>query len=62
MSFDEAFAYDCVENPYICHILYIYGFGMTFITNIRIVYCNAQWMVKFNGTLTAPFRYARGVR
>jgi hypothetical protein len=62
ISLDQASAYDFVEHPYIYHVLKKFGFGMTFIRNIRTVYRNAQGMVKINGTLTAPFKYTRGVR
>jgi hypothetical protein len=44
-----------VEHPH-------FWLEMTFIRSIRIVYRNAQRMVKVKGTLTAPFKYARGVR
>jgi exonuclease III len=62
ISLDQASAYDCVEHPYILHVLEKFGFGKTFIRNIGTVYRNAQGLVKINGTLTAPFKYGRGVR
>jgi hypothetical protein len=51
-----------VEHPYIYHVMRKFGFGITRIRNIRTMYRNAQWVVKINGTLTAPFRYDRGGR
>jgi hypothetical protein len=33
ISLDQASAYDCVEHPYIYHILQKFGFGVTFIRN-----------------------------
>jgi hypothetical protein len=59
---DQASAYDCVEHPYILHVLEQFDFGKTFIQNIRTVYRNAQGLVKIKDTLTVPFKYARGVR
>jgi hypothetical protein len=62
MSLDQASAYDRVEHPYILYVLEKFGFGKNFIQNIQTVFRDAQGLVKFNGTLTAPFKYGRGVR
>jgi hypothetical protein len=62
LSLDQASAYDCVEHPYVFHVLKKFGFGNNFIQAIRTVYHNAQGLVKTNGTLTAPIKFERGVR
>jgi hypothetical protein len=62
ISLDQASAYDSVEHPYILHVLENIGFGKTFIQNIRTVYRNAQGLLKITGTLTATFKYGKGVR
>jgi hypothetical protein len=62
ISLDQVAACDCVEHPYILHVVEKFGFGKTFIQNIRNVYRNAQGLVKINGTLTAPFKYGIGAR
>jgi hypothetical protein len=63
MSLDQVSAYYYVQNPYIYYVLHKFGFGMTFIRNIRTVYCNAQLM-KWNemkwgavGTNAAPLLF-----
>jgi exonuclease III len=62
ISLDQASAFDCIEHAYIFHVLEKFGFGKTFISYVRAIYHNAQGMVKINGSLTAPFKYTRGVR
>jgi exonuclease III len=62
VSLDQASAYDCVEHPYIFYVLHKFGFGAAFISFVRAMYSHAQSVVNLNGTLTAPFHCARGVR
>jgi hypothetical protein len=54
ISLDEASAYDCVEHPYILHVLDKFGFGKTFIQNMRTVYRNAQGLVNITARSRRP--------
>ena len=62
ISLDQASAFDQVEHQYIYHLLNKYGFGTTFIRNIKTLYNNTQGLIKLNGSLIKPFQYQRGVR
>jgi hypothetical protein len=50
-----------VNHPYVYHDLQKFGFGRTFIRNVRIACLDTQGMIKIDCTLTSAFRYARGV-
>uniref|UniRef100_A0A674MKT3 Reverse transcriptase domain-containing protein n=1 Tax=Takifugu rubripes TaxID=31033 RepID=A0A674MKT3_TAKRU len=62
ISLDQEKAFDRVEHQFLWKVMERFGFSPGFIAMIRVLYCDIESMLKFNGSLCAPFRVRRGVR
>ncbi|TWW54318.1 Transposon TX1 uncharacterized 149 kDa protein ORF 2, partial [Takifugu flavidus] len=62
ISLDQEKAFDRVEHQFLWKVMERFGFSPGFIAMIRVLYCDIASMLKFNGSLCAPFRVRRGVR
>ncbi|TWW53509.1 Transposon TX1 uncharacterized 149 kDa protein ORF 2 [Takifugu flavidus] len=60
ISLDQEKAFDQVEHQFLWTVMERFGFSPGFM--IRVLYCDIASMLKFNGSLCAPFRVRRGVR
>ncbi|TWW61078.1 Transposon TX1 uncharacterized 149 kDa protein ORF 2 [Takifugu flavidus] len=61
ISLDQEKAFDRVEHEFLWKVMERFGFSPGFIAMIRILYCDIVSMLKFNGSLCAPFKVRRGV-
>ncbi|TWW57318.1 Transposon TX1 uncharacterized 149 kDa protein ORF 2 [Takifugu flavidus] len=62
ISLDQEKAFDRVEHAFLWKVMERFRFSPGFIAMIRVLYCDIASMLKFNGSLCAPFRVRRGVR
>uniref|UniRef100_A0A674PDY1 Uncharacterized protein n=1 Tax=Takifugu rubripes TaxID=31033 RepID=A0A674PDY1_TAKRU len=59
ISLDQEKAFDRVEHQFLWKVMERFGFSPGFIAMIRVLYCDIESMLKFNGSLCAPFRVLR---
>ena len=62
ISLDQEKAFDRVEHKYLWDVLGAFGFSETFISMLKVMYCDVESILKINGGLSAPFKVNRGVR
>ncbi|KAJ3614342.1 hypothetical protein NHX12_017916 [Muraenolepis orangiensis] len=62
ISLDQEKAFDRVEHSFLWKVMGKFGFSAGFIAKIMVLYNNIESVLKFNGSLCAPFRVCRGVR
>ena len=62
INLDQKKAFDNVSHEYLFHIMKTMGFGDSFISNVKLLYCQAESLVKVCGSLTAPFSFQKGIR
>ena len=62
ISLDQEKAFDRVEREYLWKTLAAFGFSPVFIDKIKVLYCDAESILKINGGLCSPFKVLRGVR
>lgn len=62
ISVDQMKAFDRVNWSFIWKTLAKFGFGQNFIKWVKLLYSDAQSIVKVNGFLSDPLRLQRGVR
>ncbi len=62
ISLDQEKAFDRVEYTYLWIVLSAFGFCQKFIHMIKVLYSNAESVLKINGGLCAPFQVHRGIR
>lgn len=58
ISLDQEKAFDCVEHCFLWRIMEEFGFSTGLIAKIRVLYIDIESMLKFNGSLCAPFSLA----
>ncbi|TWW56113.1 Transposon TX1 uncharacterized 149 kDa protein ORF 2 [Takifugu flavidus] len=61
-TYHQEKAFDWVEHQFLWKVMERFGFSPGFLAMIRVLYCDIVSMLKFNGSLFAPFRVRRGVR
>nr|BAC82603.1 pol-like protein [Takifugu rubripes] len=61
ISLDQEKTFDRVEHKFLWKVMERFGFNPGFIAMIRVLYSDIVSMLKFNGSLCAPFRVHRGV-
>ena len=62
ISIDQAKAFDRVNWVFLFKTLKAFGYGETFINNIKTLYTQIKSQIKINGTFSEPFNLSRGVR
>lgn len=62
ISLDQEKAFDRVEHNFLWTVMDRFGFSAGFIAKIKVLYSDIESVLKFNGSLCAPFRVHRGVR
>ena len=62
ISLDQEKAFDRVERSFLWKVMGKFGFSAGFIAKIKVLYSDVESVLKFNGSLSAPFRVCRGVR
>lgn len=62
ISLDQEKAFDRAEHKFLWKVLERFGFNSGFIAVIRVLYNDIESLLKFNGSLFAPFRVHRGTR
>ena len=62
ISLDQEKAFDRVEHSFLWKVMGRFGFSAGFIAKIQVLYSEVESVLKFNGSLCAPFRVCRGVR
>ncbi len=62
ISLDQEKAFDRVEHTYLWRTLSAFVFCQKFIDMIKVLYSNAESVLKINGGLCAPFQVHRGIR
>lgn len=62
ISLDQEKAFDRVEHSFLGKTMERFGFSAGFIARIRVLYSDIESLLKFNGSLCAPFRMHRGIR
>ncbi len=55
ISLDQEKAFDRVEHLFLWNTLEAFGFSPSFISLIKVMYCNIESVLKINGVLSAPF-------
>ncbi len=61
ISPDQEKAFDHVEHNFLWKSIEKFGFSAGFIAKIKVLYSEVKSVLKFNGSLCAPFRVCRGV-
>ena len=56
ISLDQEKAFDRVEHNFLWKVMERFGFSSGFIAMIRVLYNDIESLLKFNGSLCAPFR------
>lgn len=59
---DQEKAFDRVEHSVLWKTMEKFGFSTGFIAKIQVLYSDIENLLKFNGSLCAPFRMHRGIR
>ena len=62
ISLDQEKAFDRVEHDFLWEVMERFGFSAGLIAKIKVLYSDIESVLKFNGSLCAPFRVRRGVR
>ena len=62
ISLDQEKAFHRVEHNFLWKVMETFGFNAGFIAKIKVLYSGVESVLKFNGSLCAPFRVCRGVR
>lgn len=62
VSLDQEKAFDRINHSYLFKTLKAFGFGDNFVSFIKLIYTQAQLLVKVNGGLTNPITFGRGIR
>ena len=62
LNLDQKKAFDNVDHDYLFNVMKRMGFGSQFISYIRILYEEAESLIKVCGSLTAPFSFEKGIR
>ncbi|KAK3521002.1 hypothetical protein QTP86_015762 [Hemibagrus guttatus] len=62
ISLDQEKAFDRVEHQYLWKTLEAFGFSPSLIAMVKVMYQDAESVLKINGGLSAPFKVKRGIR
>jgi len=62
ISYDQAKAFDRVSHDYLFRVLKAYGFGVSFINWVTLLYTDVYSSVLVNGYVTGSFKIERAVR
>ena len=62
VALDQEKAFDRIHHTYLYKTLQAFGFGTRFLSYIRLIYTNAQSLIRINSALTSPFTCGRGIR
>uniref|UniRef100_A0A674JQG0 Reverse transcriptase domain-containing protein n=1 Tax=Terrapene triunguis TaxID=2587831 RepID=A0A674JQG0_9SAUR len=62
LSLDQEKAFDRMDHGYLLGTLRAFGFGPQFVSFLRVLYAEAECLVRLNWALTEPVSFGRGVR
>ena len=62
LNLDQKKAFDNVDHNYLFGIMKAMGIGDFFISCVKLLYNNAEGLVKVCGSLTSPFPFQKGIR
>ena len=62
LSLDQEKAFDRVEHQYLWKLMERFGLSPGFIAMIKVMYEDAESVLKINGELSRPFKVCRGIR
>ena len=62
INLDQRKAFDNVDHTYLFNTMKSMGFGDFFISCIKLLYNDAEGLIKVCGSLTAPFPIEKGIR
>lgn len=62
ISLDQEKAFDRVEHNYLWKTFQAFNLSSDFLSYVKVLYCDIESVLKFNGGLCAPFKVCRGVR
>ncbi len=62
LSLDQEKAFDRIDHEWLQRCIKTFGFGDFFTSCIKLLYTDAQCLLKLNSSLCAPFKFSRGIR
>jgi hypothetical protein len=62
ISLDQNNAFDRVDHKYLFNVMYVFGFGKSFLTCVKLLYAGVSCMANFGGGLSRPVCVRLGIR